>query len=83
MYGVYRDAQLQFNSSTETSTDHNTEPSLDIESMYKDSLYSHQVQKSTTGYKEAIKITNICLITVYWCTAKKDKIVENTCNTKI
>ncbi|XP_023321227.1 uncharacterized protein LOC111695966 [Eurytemora carolleeae] len=42
MYGVYRDAQLQFNSSTETSTDHNTEPSLDIESMYKDSLYSHQ-----------------------------------------
>ena len=44
MYGVYRDAQLQFNSSTETSTDHNTEPSLDIESMYKDSLYSHQVQ---------------------------------------
>ena len=49
MYGVYRDAQLQFNSSTETSTDHNTEPSLDIESMYKDSLYSHQVKQSTTS----------------------------------
>jgi len=58
MYGVYRDAQLQFNSSTETSTDHNTEPSLDIESMYKEKA-------------------------VFWCTAKKDKIVENTCNTKI
>jgi len=42
MYGAYRDAQLQFNSSTETSTDHNTEPSLDIESMYQGGNQNYQ-----------------------------------------